>query len=407
MEHRTGRHRTGHGAPRAVFAVLTVALLGSGVVGLATAGAAPATAGSHRSDRGATASLVPNQGTVCNAPSYVSDSSLFIPLPNANGTLGSGGTITVTLQFAVVASTGSATGKNVSLPSAFATFPLNSGTRQIDLAPTTVPVPASGWSTASSLNRTVSIPTNLSFRAGANATLSTQKVAVMAAMNYSTLTLEFRWSWSMAQPNGSTTRSGWSTPTGVDHRPSALRSIFFPAPYVSFLGSSGATATIGTNYTATIGGDVAGRYFLLEMEFPATGKVVQAQGQTAPKNASSFGVFIPVLSYTRTLSPGSYLVHIHDACGALLYNKAIRAVFASNVTVRFAVSPTGCGVDFNGTNEYNGSTTVIVPSVNPFPVSVGCTGHTFDSWSGTGGIHVQNGHSVRVSAGGTFSVVYR
>ena len=382
-------------------------LVGFGVSGFQPS--APAASGDHleNSELRTLGPASPMGQTVCNSPTYVADSSLLTTLPNANGTLLSGGTISATFEVAVYSSTSGTTGGTISFPSVFVTFPLTQGTRQIDFSPGTVPIPSSGWASSASMNRTVSTSSNLAFSAGSNASLSTQKAAVMATRNYSSLSLEFRWSWTLTQPNRSTTSSGWSVPTSRDHAPSQLRSIFYPAPFVSFLNSSGSPDTIGANYTATIGGNVAGRYFLLEMEYPTSGKVVQAQGQTAPWNVTTFPVFIPVLGYTRALSPGNYLVHIHDACGALLYNKVIRAVFAPNVTLKFAVSPAGCAVDFNGTNRYNGSSVTVVPSVTPYSLSVGCIGHTFSSWSGSGGIHVQNGHSLLISAGGTFTTVYR
>ena len=195
-------------------------------------------------------------------------------------------------------------------------------------------------------------------------------------------------------------------PTSTDHNPSQLRSIFYPAPYVSFLGSSGSSPTIGANYTATIGGTVAGAYFLLELEFPSTGKVVQAHGQTAPSGATTFNVSIPMISYTNSLSPGPYLVHIHDACGGMLYNKSVTAVFAAHATVQFAITPTSCSAKFNGISWFNGTSATVVPSITAYAISVGCSGHSFKSWSGTGDIHILNGTSLLVSASGTWTVVY-
>jgi hypothetical protein len=42
----------------------------------------------------------------------------------------------------------------------------------------------------------------------------------------------------------------------------------------------------------------------------------------------------------------------------------------------------------------------------PYSMSVGCSGHSFTSWSGGGGVHVNNGTSLLVSASGRFSVTY-
>ena len=388
----------------ALFAAL---LLAGGIVGLAVVvpGAAPSGPTSYGAGTGR-AVFTTASAAACNSPTYISSSSLLVTQPNPTGTLAAGGTLNAILQFSVNASKVSTSGLSATFPSIFVTFPLASGSEQLDLAASTVPIPTSGWSNAPALNKTVVVGSALVFKVGTSATLSTQKLAVMTPTNYTKLTLQFRWSWSITQPNGTKAQSGWSTPTPTDHLPSQLRTVFYPAPFVSFLGSSGSTATIGANYTATLGGSVTGKYFLLEMEFPGTGKVVQAQAQTAPSNASTFVVFIPMLSYTHSLSPGSYLVHIHDACGAMLYNKSVQAVFAPTAAVHFAITPSGCSAKFDGTSWSNGSVSTVSPSIVAYSMSVGCSGHSFKSWAGSGGIHVNNGTSLLVSATGTFTVVY-
>ena len=390
-----------------VLAALCAAVIGVGAVGLNLVTQGVTTTPDLTEASAGGGSMFSTQSTaVCNAPSYISSSSLLITSPNPVGTLGVGGSLTATLEFAVNTSVGNMTGRAVTFPSVFVTFPLTSGSVQLDISPTSVPIPSAGWSNAPALNHTIPVTSNLSFKVGASVTLSSQKLAVMAPANYTQLSLEFRWAWSLVQPNGSSTRGAWTIPTVSNHLPSQLRTIFFPAPFVSFLNSTGTQATIGTNYTATLGGAVAGRYFLLEMELPSSGKVVQAHSQTAPGSATTFVVQILVLSYTNSLSPGSYLVHIHDACGAMLYNKSIKAVFASTATVSFTISPVSCTAKFDGASRANGSTDIVVPSVVPYSMSVGCAGHTFVSWSGGGGVHVNNGTSLLVSATGRFTVTY-
>jgi hypothetical protein len=387
-----------------VLAVAVAVLLAAGTFGVALAvsagGAAPSSSGSGG------AQFTTESAAVCNSPTYTSPSSLLITLPDPVGTLGTGGSVTVDYEFAVYHSTVNTTGMIVTLPSAFASFPLTSGTETLDIQPTAVAIPASGWASSTSMDHTVKLTSNEAYKVGASATLSTQKLAVMAPANYTKLTLEFRWSWSYTAANGTLGQSGWSVPTSTDHTPAQLRSIFYPAPFVSFLGSGGSTVTIGTNYTATLGGAVNGDYFLLEMEFPSTGKVVQAQAQTAPVGATTFVVYIPMIDYTNSLSPGSYLVHIHDACGAMLYNKSITAVFAAHATVTIEVSPSSCTAKFNGTSWSNGSAPVVVPSITAYKISVGCSGHSFTSWSGSGDVHIANGSALLVSASGTWSVIY-
>jgi hypothetical protein len=404
---RCGRPFRGSWLPTASVTILVSLLLGIAALG-GSIGVSALLAGTNgvTSSGGGPAIFTPEAAAVCNAPSYTSASSLLITLPDPTGTLAAGGSLTVVFQLAVQATTVSTAGMNATLPSVFATFPLVSGSDQLFFAGANVPIPASGWFASTAMNKTIVVGSALSFKTGASATLSTQKLAVMAPVNYTKLTLEFRWSWSYVQPNGTSQHSLWTVPTATNQLPAQLRSIFFPAPYVSFLNSSGASATIGANYTATIGGAVSGRYFLLEMEFPGTGKVVQAQAQTAPASATTFTVFIPMLGYTNSLAPGPYLVHIHDACGALLYNKSVLAVFAASATVHFAVSPTSCGVKFDGSSWFNGTAATVTPSIVPYSMSVGCANNAFKSWSGGGGVHVNNGTSLLVSATGTFTVVY-
>jgi hypothetical protein len=395
------------GGPSATLVVGVAALLTLASVGVAFAALglpAGPTVGSDRSNGGA--QFTQASAAACNSPSYTSPSSLKITLPDPVGTLAAGGSLTVEYEFAVNHSSVNTSGMLVTLPSAFATFPLLSGTETLDIQPTSVAVPTSGWASALSMDHTVKLTSSETYKVGASATLSTQKLAVMAAATYTKLTLEFRWSWSYVAANGSVGQSGWSVPTATDHNPSQLRSIFYPAPFVSFLGSSGSSPTIGTNYTATIGGQVSGEYFLLEMELPGSGKVVQAHGQTAPTGVTTYNVSIPMIDYTNSLSPGPYLIHIHDACGAMLYNKSITAVFAATATVHMAVTPSGCSAKFNGTSWSNGSAAVVTPSVTAYSISVGCAGHSFKSWSGTGDIHIVNGSSLLVSASGTWTVTY-
>jgi hypothetical protein len=389
----------------ATIAVGAVVLLSLAALSITALGAADP---QLRSDPGAgtSARFQPASTAVCNSPSYTSPSSLLITRTNPNGTLGSGSTLTATFEFAVYAHTVSTTGMSATLPSVFATFPLSSGSEQIYFPGSTVAIPSSGWTNAASMNKTVTLSSSITFKAASSATLTSEKLAIMAPTNYTTLTLEFRWMWLYHAAGGGTASSGWSTPTKNDSKPSQLRSIFYPAPTVSLLSFSPSPVTIGTNWTGTLGANVAGRYFLLEMEYPGSGKVVQAQGQTAPAGATTFPVYIPVLGYDHSLSPGSYLVHIHDACGAMLYNKQIQAVFAKSATVTFSVSPTSCSLKFNGTSWSNGQVATVAPSTTPYSMSVGCSGHTFKSWSGGGAVHVENGNSLLVSGNGTFSVVY-
>ncbi len=137
------------------------------------------------------------------------------------------------------------------------------------------------------------------------------------------------------------------------------------------------------------------------------GSVVQAQGTTVATNAVTANVSIPVLNYDSYLPPGSYLVHIHDVCGAILYNKLIKAVFAPSALVTFYIQPSFCGpLTFNGTKFGNDTSAKFVPSTVPYAFTVGkCSGHTFKTWVTTGALHIASGQ-LMISYNGTFTIEY-
>lgn len=345
----------------------------------------------------------------CNAIGSPTPSSLLIPTANPSVSLGSGGSLTAGFEVGVVNYSSTNAGTRLILPSVFATFPLSGGSSyQVYLPARTIYVNASGWSSPSLGARTVQPSAGLTFSSSASAVLSTQKIAVMTAENYSAVTMELRWSWTLHQPDGTLVNGTWTTPSRAAHWPSQLPSIFYPAPFASLLSTGGSTVTIGTNFTATLGGMVSARYFFLELEYPGTGKVVQAHGQTAASSATTFVVTILMLNYDHYLSPGTYLVHIHDGCGAMLYSLSEKAVFASSATVRFYVNPSSCGaITFNGSSYASGTSATVVPSTTAYSLAIsGCKGHTFQAWGSTGAVHVSSGSGLLVSGSGTFTVKY-
>jgi hypothetical protein len=189
-----------------------------------------------------------------------------------------------------------------------------------------------------------------------------------------------------------------------------LPSIFFPAQHVDFLSGpgNGQAVTIGTTYSADLGGPVAGAYYFLEME-NGVGHVVKSHGTTIPANATSGNVTITVLNYDNYLPPGLYLVHIHDACGAILYNKLIDAVFAPKVNITFEINPSICGpMTFNGTSFASGSSGAFVPSETSYSFTEPkCSGYTFESHVDTGGLHYTGTGKIEVSYNGTLTLTYK
>jgi hypothetical protein len=348
----------------------------------------------------------------CNKVGNPSPSALYIPTSEPTVNLTGGGKIATTMEFAVVNYTSSDIGISLYFPTVYFTFPLSpTGSFSQTLLSQTLRISGSGWTNGSHTNRSVTVAAGLDFVKNGKDRVSTQKVAIQANVPYGNVTLEFRWMWTLTQPNGSVVSSSWTTPTRTYTKGSStLPSIFFPAQYVQFIRGpgNGQKETIGTEYTAMLGGPVAGKYFFLEMENGA-GTVVQSHGQTIGPNVTTANVTILILNYDQYLAPGPELVHIHDACGAILYNKPIDAVFAPTVTVWFYLQPGFCGpMTFNGIPFANGTSGTVVPSTTPYAFTVPvCKGYSFNDWSSTGGLHISSNDHLLVSYNGTFTVAFK
>jgi hypothetical protein len=360
---------------------------------------------------GSSASFTAASSSVtCNKVKSIAPSSLFLSAKAPLKNLVKNGTIVGQLELEVVNFNSTNGSVPLELPSIFYKFPLAAGGNfSFDLAPMNFTVSSWGWTNATSLERTAVVPNGLVYRNDSYATLTSMKVAIMASDPYGSITLEARWRWANTATAGHTVFNDWSVPSNVSRsNPTDLPSIFYPASYADLTNSTGSVATIGANYSATLAGPgIGGQLFFLEMEY-ASGKVVQDYGQTAPANATSFVVTIPVINYNGALTPGLYLVHIHDACGALLYNKLIHAVFPAHATIDFAITPSVCGpIAFNGTSFANGTSGTFTPSTTSYNFSIPvCKGHSFHTWVTTGGLHIVSSGKLEVSASGTFEVEY-
>jgi hypothetical protein len=350
-------------------------------------------------------------GPSCNPVRALSPSSLFITNAVPTRSLTPGGNISGQLELAVVSLNNTSFPVTVYLPATFYKFPLAAGGNfSLEIPPRNVTLNASGWSPMGLLARSSAVAAGLVFKTGAQASLTSMKVSLMVNARYGQVTLEARWRWGNTPSPSHSTYGSWSVPTNLTKTPHFvdLPSIFFPAPYAALIGSTGSVATIGGSYNATLSGPlIGGQLFFLEMEYPS-GKVVQDLGQTAPANATTYNVTIPMLNYNHALTPGPYLVHIHDACGGLLYNKVIKAVYPANATVTFLTNPGNCGsIKFNGLPYTNNTSGTFTPTSTPYNFSVvGCLHHSFLGWSTTGGLHIVNGSSMQVSASGTFTVQF-
>ncbi|MCI4334641.1 MAG: hypothetical protein L3K04_03315 [Thermoplasmata archaeon] len=346
----------------------------------------------------------------CNPTSNHSPSAIYLPLKEPSTNLSAGGRITEVMEWAVVNYTSADHGISVHFPSIFFSFPLApSGLFSPSLSPQIRNITGPGWTNGAYTNRSSLIPAGLSFPTGGLARLSTEKLAIQANAAYGNLTLEFRWMWNVTQPNGTMAKSFWTMPKSTYGGGVTLPSIFYPAQYITFVSgpAQGASIQIGTNYTAQLGGPVAGRYYFLELE-NSVGHVVKSHANTLAANATTGNVTIPIINYDKYLPPGKYLVHIHDVCGAILYNKQVTAVYAPSATVTFYVQPSLCGsLTFNGTAFANNTSGSFPPSSTPYVFTIPhCIGHTVKSESDTGYLHITSPSHLLLSNNGTFTIQY-
>jgi hypothetical protein len=391
--------------------------LGLGILGVVallalTLGPMPISAGS--ASGAAPGTVVPVTTSAfgtCNPVTTQTPSALLqgIAVPTKNVT--AGGNLSAVMEVQALNWTANDSNITVYFPSVFYDFPMASGgNAQIFLSNRSIAMNFAGWSKPSfATTKNFTYPTGLDFKPHSLAKIDSMKLAVTANADYGQITIEVRWQWVYSPSLGKAIHGPWSIPTSKANWPQSVPSIFWPAPYATYLASSGKTAVIGGNFTATLGGDVAGRTFFLEMEYPAGG-VVQDFLQTAPANATTFTVSIPMMNYDHYLSPGPFLVHIHDACGAMMFNKTVDAVYPPSASIRFFITPAACAtksITFNGTKFTNGTGGTFAPSPIAYRFSIpGCPGNHFQSWSTTGALHIANGTSMIVSNNGTFTVNY-
>ncbi len=338
--------------------------------------------------------------------------SLLIPDSNPSTRATNGDHVNVTFEFEVKSATVPVIGLTVYTPTVFVTLPLEGGgSFPITFNNHTFALTSGNW-TRLSFNKLVT--STFTFNPSKNATLTTQKLAIMAGSPYGTLKLEWRWSWNLTfSANGSFLQGPWTIPTNTTAHNLWLPSIFEPAPYVALESESPAHEFIGSTYTMYLGGDVAGRAFYIEFE-NKTG-VVWAQEWVYDNSTTNatFEANITLLGSQNYLNPGLYLVHIHDSCIAMLYSKQVTLTYPPTAMVQVVTTPSTCGgVVLNGTVYHNGQSATVVPSSTPYTFSFnGCKGYAIWNWTRVGAIHIISwiagkGQMV-ISANGTFTANYR
>jgi hypothetical protein len=405
---RSGRRGLAAGGVVAAagVAVLVYLALFTPVFGHAPSGSTPGGNGSQ--------GIVPVNGSLagpggCNAAMSPTPSAVLIPNADVNGSLVPNGQLVVSYEYAVVNYTPSDAQVQIYLPTMVAVFPTAGGAPlETVFSPAVAQPSGAGWQTPAFATRTYLSAGTVSF-GGGPAVLSSQKIAVLSSLPYGGIALEFRWHWTLRDPGSSDLLGPWTVPTPNVQWPSALPSIFLPAPYVNIVSTSGSPAYIGSEFTAYVTGAVSGRSFFLELEAASNGLSIQSQNNSVPVGSnSSYPVHILLLNYDGYLFPGSYLVHIHDACGALLRSVPVTLGYAPNATITFSISPASCpGVEFNGHNYTNGARAVVAPSESPYPVVIpDCQGASFLNWTTSGGLHVESSAGILVSSNGTLTVTY-
>jgi len=302
---------------------------------------------------------------VCN-PASVSPSAVSIPAPNPTGSAQVNGTVVVAYEIAVLNYTTSLGKITVYMPSVFGSFALlPSGTLQAYIGPKVVNISSTGWTDANSTGTTTTktLTAGVNFSTTGTARLSSQKIAVMAGASYAgSLTLEFRWQWALvAAPGGLPVYSAWTTPSTSAASPS-LPSIFYPAPYVSLVGTGNWPAPIGSNYSVRLGGAVASTSFRMVLEWPSNGTEIRSTVENTTSGITVFpGWVLLSPSGAGQLGPGTYLIHVHDACGAITHSFSVGTTNESVLCGAHTLSPSAISIPApNPTHSLKSKSTVQV-----------------------------------------------
>ncbi|MCI4318940.1 MAG: PKD domain-containing protein [Thermoplasmata archaeon] len=292
-------------------------------------GAAPLTTIGNSTGHGTPAGT--SAGAHCSKPA-----SVLMPLAGPSGSLASGSTLSFTYEFEIVHYSPSDGRLAVYLPRLFATFPLAGGTTfALSVAPQQLTVADGNWTAAPAGTSSRTLNSTTTFATGGTAHLSSELLAVMATTTqFEGLNLSFRWHWVSTTVAGSSV-SPWSVNTVDQNCPSD----FWPAPYVDLVQDWNLKGPTGSTFTAALTGFTSHQYIFLELETP-TGTVVYSHGQTTPAgNTTAHNVTIAYDCWCGRLSPGQYLVHIHNLMGSLLYSVSVTVTARNGLTVSTSAQP--------------------------------------------------------------------
>ncbi|MCI4330377.1 MAG: hypothetical protein L3K19_00820 [Thermoplasmata archaeon] len=319
-------------------------------------------------------------------------------LPSPSFALSRGDALSVSYEFAIHNVTHRTANLLLTVPSFTAKFPLANGSSfDSFLAPRTVRLNGTAWSSGSIATHTSSISGAVRF-AAAPARMTSELLAIMANASYQTATIVFRWDWSVTfGGNGTTVTSPWSHVSTTGPHPSS----FYPAPYVRLVSNSNNSPAIGSQFTAYLTGATSGTIFHSVLEYASTGRAFRNdETTTGPGNSTPDAVSVWILPYRAPLAPATLLDHVRDYCLSLLYSISLHAVYAPWANVTLTASPSRCGpVRFNGTAYASGSVLRVRPSVNGIPIGVSaCSGKAFQGWTRSAGVWVGRSGSMTSNA---------
>jgi hypothetical protein len=326
----TGRHidrpRRHRGRWTIVSAILLAALVGLLGTLLHLLPSSPLAALGHEGAGPGSTTTVP---TACPANASLPSAVFEISTPGPAVSPPVGAEVTVTYEVSVASrALGSSVGiapVQVQLPEVLATFPQVNGTLFNVYTPAqTLGVTNGLWTPATVHPRAIVDPTY--FAPGGSAVLSTQLLAVMSTAPLSSVQLEVRWSWSIMGPGDLNSSSTWTVPSASGAFPSVLT----PDAYVTLLDHSPAVEAAGASFQAELSGAAALTQFHLKLESASTGATLNIAWFNSSATAGApFNGSIVLSSGGVPLATGNYLVHVHDACGGILYSLPVQVVAGS------------------------------------------------------------------------------
>jgi hypothetical protein len=348
----------------------------------------------------------------CAKPSSVYD----FPLANPSS-IAKGERIDVTYAFRDLNYTaGRGVGSDVFLPTIIAVFPLASGAKST--------VGFQPWNTTISSRGEVyrthagtAFAADATFNTAVSAYISSQLIAIQATKmsNFTDWELAFQWRWNITDSLGQVVASSgtWSAlgPPVKNCSP-----IFYPAPRVVLVGTNPplvkcgsitcAYSTIGTLFSMNITGFTWTQEFWIEFE--TTGGVVQ-RGTYTPNFTyvpdKVYSAQLLMNSKDNDLSPGTYLVHLHNFVGALLYSRTVKLNYSTTAQPVGLYNNERCSVTFDAKSYAAGTTIYVFPGSTLHSLSTAstCVGHAFESWAEAPNIDVTDPSSASTSVLVTYS----